>query len=178
MDRVETLVVGVKPELRQNEVRRRQEFGWILTTAQEEAFLKGSEARKEIKLVFTRSGSEERLAELKRLEQEWEELMKSVTFDERGRIVVDRRPVDGLPWGLVVAAAVGVGGIGWAFLGPLPGAIAGLFAGLIATLTFNSRVEAAQAEYSRRVDTATVVFHQKQKDILFRARAVSKAPKI
>ncbi len=178
MDRVESLVVGVRPERQQSEVRRRSEFGWILTSSQEEAVLKGSESRKEMKLIFTRSGSEERLAELKRLEQEWDKLMKSVAFDERGRLVVDRRPVDSMPWGLVVAAAVATGGLCWAFMGALPGAVAGLFAGLVATLIFHNRVEAARTEYSRRVDSATVAFHKKQKDILFRARAVTKAPKV
>jgi hypothetical protein len=178
MERVESLVVGVKPERQQSEVRRRQEFGWVLTTSQNEAVLKDGESRREMKLVFTRSGSEERLAELKRLEQEWEVLMKSVAFDERGRLVVDRRPLGGMPWGSIVSIGLIAGGLCWALLGALAGAIAALFAGLVATLIFQNRLEAAEAEYSRRVDAATVTFHKKQKDILFRARAISKAPKV
>ena len=114
MDRTETLVVGIPPERRQGEVRKRQEFGWTLATAHEEAVLKGNEARKELKLVFTRTSTEERLSELKTLEQEWETLMKTVTLDEKGHVVADRRPVDGLPWPLIVAAAVGSGGLAWA----------------------------------------------------------------
>lgn len=178
MERAESLVVGVKPERQQSEVRKRQEFGWVLTTSQNEAVLREGESRREVKLVFTRTGSEERLSELKKLEQEWEALMRSVAFDERGRLVVDRRPVLSMPWGLIVAIGVIAGGLCWALLGAVPGAIAALFAALVATLVFQNRVEAAETVYSRRVDAATVEFHKKQKDILFRARAISKAPKV
>lgn len=178
MERAESLVVGVKPERQQSEVRKRQEFGWVLTAAQNEAVLKENETRREVKLVFTRTGSEERLSQLKKLEEEWEALMKSVAFDERGRLVVDRRPVGGMPWGLIGAIGVIAGGLCWALLGAFPGAIAALFAALVATLVFQNRVEAAEAAYSRRVDAASVEFHKKQKDILFRARAISKAPKV
>ncbi|MCU0453719.1 MAG: hypothetical protein MUE68_08660 [Bacteroidetes bacterium] len=178
MERAESLVVGVKPERQQSEVRRRQEFGWILTSSQNEAVMKDGETRREVRLIFTRTGSEERLAELKCLEKEWETLMKSVAFDERGRLVVDRRPVAEMPWGLIAAISIIVGGLCWAVLGELAAAIAALFAGLVATLVSQNRVEAAEAEYSRRVDAATVEFHKKQKDILFRARAIAKAPKV
>lgn len=178
MERAESLVVGVKPERQQSEVRKRLEFGWVLTSSQNEAVMKEGETRREVKLIFTRTGSEERLSELKKLEKEWEMLMKSVAFDERGRLMVDRRPVAAMPWGLIVAIGVIGGGVCWAVLGGLPGAVAALFAGLVATLVFQNRVEAAQAEYSRRVDAATVTFHKKQKDILFRARATVKAPNV
>jgi hypothetical protein len=178
MERAESLVVGVKPERQQSEVRRRQEFGWVLTASQSEAVLKGGETPSEVKLVFTRTGSEERLSELKKLEQEWETLMKSAVFDERGRLVVDGRTAAGMPWRMIGAIGVIAGGLCWALLGALPGAIAALFAALVATLVFQNRLDAAEAAYSRRVDAATVEFHRKQKDILFRARAISKAPKV
>ena len=178
MDRTETLVVGAPPERRQAEVRKRQEFGWVLATAHEEAVLKGNESRKELKLVFTRSGSEERLSELKNLEQEWEAVMKSVVLDEMGRIVSARRPLGGIPWPLVAAAAIGTGGLFWALLDILAGAVGGLIGGTISYVIFKRRSDAAMAEYSTRVDGATVAFHKRQKEILVRARAVVHAVKV
>lgn len=178
MERTETLVVGAPPERRQAEVRKRQEFGWVLATAHEEAVLKGNESRKELKLVFTRSGSEERLSELKKLEQEWETLMKSVALDEKGRIVADRRPLGGIPWPLVAAAAIGTGGLVWALLDIFASVVGVLVGGTISYVIFKRRSDAVMAEYSARVDAATVAFHKRQRDVLLRARAIAHAPRV
>lgn len=175
MERTETLVYGVLPERRQNEVRKRQEFGWVLGTSHEEAVLKPGETRKEIKLVFTRTGTEARLQQLKQLEEEWEKLMKSVVLDESGRIVADRRPVEGLPWPLIISVALVAGGLIWALSTLFAGLVATVAGGSIAYFYYRRQADTAMALYSTRVDAATVAFHRRQKDILTRARAAVNA---
>ncbi len=175
MERTETLVLGVTPERRQNEVRKRKAFGWVLGTAHEEAVLKAGETRKEIKLVLTRTGSEQRLGQLKQLEEEWDTLMKSVVLDERGRIIADRRPVEGLPWPFIISQALVVGGLIWALTNVIVGVVATLASGSIAFFMYQRRADTAMALYSTRVDAATVAFHRRQKDILTRARAAVNA---
>lgn len=176
-ERTETLVVGVPPERRQKEVRKRAEFGWILTTAHEEAVLKGSESRKEMKLVFTRTGSEERLAQLKSVEQEWDTLMKSVSVDERGRIVADRRPVDEIPRATVGSIALGFGGLFTALAGIVVGVIVGSVVGGAVYMYYRAHREAVIVEYSKRVDAATAAFSKRQREILNRARSILHTPK-
>ncbi len=175
MERTENLVLGVPPERRQSEVRKRQEFGWVLGTAHEEAVMKAGETRKEIKLVLSRTGSEQRLMQLKQLEEEWDTLMKTVVLDERGRIIADRRPVEGLPWSFIISLSLVIGGLTWALLNVIVGVVAGLASGSIAFFIHRRRADTAMALYSTRVDAATVAFHRRQKDILTRARAAVNA---
>ena len=170
-ERTETTIVEVPPERKQAAVKRQQEFGWTLVSAQEETKLSGGETRKRVKLLFTRTATAEWVEDMKHLEKELQTLDTSVEIGSDKLVVLPNRPILNLPVPILIVIAFGGYLAGW-FVAGLAGGIIGAFVLTAGSwLFYRQRGRKKLLVHTAARKKATEAFIDSRRELLVRLRA-------
>ncbi len=170
MERRETTVVETAPEKKQSVVRKQQEFGWTLVSAQDDTKLTGGQSRKQVKLLFTRTASDDWIKDMNLLQKELEDHDKSVKFGTDKLVLIGDKPSSSLPVPILIVIAFAGYLAGWIVLDMVGGIIMGPVAAAGSWLFFRQRAKRLIEQHTTRRKKATEAFLNKRREILARVR--------
>jgi len=171
MERTETIVIDVLPERKQAAIRKQQEFGWTLVSAQEGTELTGSQSRKQVKLLFTRTASSEWLEDMKHLENELQVHEKSARFGSDGLVLIGGKPMVNLPIPILIVIAFAGYLVGWVTLEIVGGIAFGIILTVLSWFAYRQQAKRKLQRHTETRRKATDAFKKKRHEILVRVRA-------
>ena len=171
MERTETTIVETVPEKKQAAVRRQQEFGWTLVSAQEETQLSGGQSRKLVKLLFTRTASAEWIEDMQHLEKELEAHDGSVRFGSDRLVILGDKPSTTLPLPILIIIASTGYLLGWFIYEIIGGIALGIVAATLSWAIFRQQGMKKLAKHTAQRRKATEAFKKKRHELFVRIRA-------
>ncbi len=152
-------------------MRKQEEFGWTLVSAQEGATLRGGQVKKLTKLLFTRTGTPEWIEDMNHLEEEFTEFHKGVRIGRDGLVLLGSAPRTRPQFPLLLVTLFAGYLVGWAILDITLGSIIGVLSVLVLWVVYQQRGAKRLAVHTAARRKATDEFRKKRNEILVRVRA-------